>query len=153
SLSLFSSSPSSHLHLFIFVSSSPVLSRAAFASRAAVLCFAAPERGTAERRGGSLAFPSRLRGATPCLPSDGRAPLGAPRGEFRSRDQRFVFRQCPPESAPRLSSRPDITSRPLGPVPPAAAVRSRAAGRHSLLRPQGATGGAPHERGDAECSN
>jgi hypothetical protein len=32
--------------------------------------------------GGSLAFLSRLRGATPCLPCDGRAPLGAPAWRF-----------------------------------------------------------------------
>jgi hypothetical protein len=57
--------------MFTFVSSSPVVSRAAFASRAAVLCFAAPKRGAAERRGGSLAFPSRLRGATPASRATG----------------------------------------------------------------------------------
>jgi hypothetical protein len=140
-----SRSPSFHLHL-----SSP-----APPSRRGPLSFALPppERGAAERRGESLAFPSRVRDATPCLPCDGRAPHGAPRDDFRPRDRRFIFRQCPPESAPRLRPRPGITSRPLGPAPPAAAVRSAASGRHSPLRPQGATGGAPHERGDAECSN
>jgi hypothetical protein len=42
--------------------------------------------------------------------ASGTAPLGAPRGDFRPRDRRFVSRQCPPGSAPRLRPRPD--SRP-----------------------------------------
>src|SRR5262249_61194576 len=74
-----------------------------------------PNRGAAERRRRVTGiFPSRLRGATPCLPCDGRAPLGAPRGGFRPRDRRFVFRQCPPESAPRLRPRPSICAQPIG---------------------------------------
>ena len=108
-----------------------------------------PDRGTAERRGGSLECVALARRDI-VLPSDGRAPHGAPRGGFRLRYRRFVSRQCPPESAPRLSSRPGLTSRPLGLAPPMAAVRSGASGRHTPLRPQGISGDAPRERG---CDN
>jgi hypothetical protein len=94
-------------------------------------------RGRRSAGGGSLACPSRLRGATPCLPGDGRAPLGAPGGDFRPRDRRFIFRQCPPESAPQLRPRPGIHARPIGSAPPTAAVRSAALGRHSPAPPSG----------------
>jgi hypothetical protein len=112
----------------------------------------------AQTRGGGApgrvtGIPVALARRDACLPCDGRAPHGAPRGDFRLRDRRFIFRQCPPESAPRLRPRPGTNARPIGSAPPKAAVRSGALGRHSPLRPQSATGGAPHERGDAECSN
>jgi hypothetical protein len=80
---------------------------------------------------------SRLRGATIVLPGDGRAPLGAPRGDFRLWDRRFVFRQCPPESAPRLRPRPSIGARPIGSPPPAAAVRDRRPGTPHPAQPSG----------------
>jgi hypothetical protein len=69
------------------------------------------------------------------------------RGDFRPRDQRFMFRQCPPESAPRLRPRPGITPGRSGLAPPAAAVRSAPWDATSPLSPQGISGDAPHERG------
>jgi hypothetical protein len=88
-----------------------------------------------------------LRGATPCLPGDGRAPLGAPGGDFRLRDRRLIFRQCPPESAPRLRPRPDARARPIGSAPPATAVRSALRDATPPLSPRGISGDAPRERG------
>ena len=80
------------------------------------------------------------------------------RGDFRPRDQRFIFRQCPPESAPRLRRRLGSTPGRSGLAPPATAVRSAPWDATSPLSPQGISGDAPHERGwrvhiaDAVCS-
>jgi hypothetical protein len=121
---------SHRFHLHHVKQRSLLRSRSAFLSAGSLLPLrlgpSAPNEGRRSAGGGSLGRASHLRGATLILPGDGRAPLGAPRGDFRLRDRRFVFRQCPPESAPRLGPRPGITSRPLGPAPPTAAVRSAA---------------------------
>jgi hypothetical protein len=139
-----SCSPSSHLHL-----SSP-----APRSRRGPLSFALPPSNEGRRSAGAGHWHSRRACEARHSPPVRRE--GASRRStwrFWPRDRRFIFRQCPPESAPRLRPRPGTNARPIGSAPPAAAVRSAAPGRHSPLRPQGATGGAPHERGDAECSN
>jgi hypothetical protein len=69
------------------------------------------------------------------------------RGDFRPRDRRFVSRQCPPESAPRLRRRLGSTPGRSGLAPPVTAVRSASRDATSPLSPQGISGDAPHERG------
>jgi hypothetical protein len=60
------------------------------------------------------------------------------RGDFRRRDRRFVFRQCPPESALRLRPRPDARKRPADRVPYLPSRGSlRSPGRHSPAPPSG----------------
>jgi hypothetical protein len=60
------------------------------------------------------------------------------RGDFRRRDRRFIFRQCPPESAPRLRLRPDARKRPADRVPYLPSRGSlRSPGRHSPAPPSG----------------
>ena len=64
-------------------------------------------------------------------------------GKWREEGRREPDAKTQDEGA--SAAREGIAER--APAPPAAAVRSGASGRHSPLRPQGATGGAPHERG------
>jgi hypothetical protein len=57
------------------------------------------------------------------------------RGDFRLRDQRFIFRQCPPESAPRLRPRPGARARPIGSRASRDDGSLRATGRHFPAQP------------------
>jgi hypothetical protein len=57
------------------------------------------------------------------------------RGDFRPRDQRFIFRQCPPESAPRLRPRPGARARPIGSRASRDDGSLRATGRHFPAQP------------------
>jgi hypothetical protein len=127
--------------VFTFVSSSP--SSPAPLSHRGPLSFALPPSNEGRRSAGAGHWHSRRACEARHSPPVRRE--GASRRStwrFWPRDRRFIFRQCPPESAPRLRPRPGTNARPIGSAPPAAAVRSAAPGRHSPLRPQGATGGA-----------
>ena len=123
-----------------------------FPRRARVLPFrfasSAPKRGAAERRRRVTGISVRACEARRLASRATGGRLAAlQRGDFRPRDQRFMFRQCPPESAPRLRPRPGITPGRSGLAPPAAAVRSAPWDATSPLSPQGISGDAPHERG------
>jgi hypothetical protein len=79
-----------------------------------------PTEGRRSAGDGSLAFPSRLRGATPYLPCDGRAPLGAPAWRFSAAGPALHLPAVPTgiRAATSPTARRSQAPGRSGPVPP-----------------------------------
>jgi hypothetical protein len=101
----------------------------------------APKRGRRSAGDGSLAFPSRLRGATPYLPCDGRAPLGAPAWRFSAAGPALHLPAVPTGIRAAISPTARRSQAPgrSGPAPP----KPRFAPRPGTPLPHSALGASP----------